>query len=70
MPRATSQTASIVSRPMGVPVGLLGVQRKTMSGSSRSTAATAVAGLRVNSSSRSAVTHSVPVLEAMIECIE
>jgi hypothetical protein len=70
IPRDAEYTASMVSIDSGVPVGLFGAQRNTRSGSSRSTAATAVSGEIANPASRSAVTHSVPVPAAMIGCIE
>ena len=63
-------TASIVSSDSGVPVGLFGAQRNTMSGSCVAIAATAVSGESSYSASRSAVIHSVPVPAARIEYIE
>jgi len=60
----------MVSSDSGVPVGLFGEQKITMSGSCSRIAATAVLGEISKSASLSALIHAVPVPEAMMECIE
>jgi hypothetical protein len=57
-----------VARVSTRPVGLLGVVRKTTSGASDSTSATAVSRSRVKSALRSAVITPVPVMFAMWAC--
>ena len=71
MPSVASYAAAIVSSGAGVPVGLFGAQRKTMSGRSRSISATAVSG----ESRKSVValgrrSTRVPVAAAMIGYME
>src|SRR5699024_4017494 len=51
----------MTSRPIEVPVGLFGVQRKTMSGSTRATSAATVSASRVKTSLRSALSPLAPV---------
>ncbi len=60
----------MVSRESGVPVGLFGAQRITMSGSSRSISDTAVAADSSKSASRAPLSHSVPVPDASNGYIE
>ena len=60
----------MTSRPIEVPVGLFGVQRKTMSGSTRATSAATVSASRVKSSLRSALSQLAPVPVVISGCIE
>jgi hypothetical protein len=63
-PSVASYAARIVSSPTGVPVGLFGAARITMSGRTRSISRTTVSGERRKSSSRAPSTTAVPLVTA------
>lgn len=67
---AASYSARTVSGGIALPVGLLGVVRKTTSGRCSAMARAAAAGSMVKSSPRGPEIQPVPVPRAMSACIE